>query len=409
MKRIFLCLLALTVLCTTAILSACGGLDRSTAEGTSAETAGTAETAETAPSDAKFRSLMIGGTDLSAYTIVYARSNRADLLEKYPDGYPATEFHKETAERLSDLIHSLYGVRLPVVCDQETEEGEHEILVGRTNRPLSSTLSLKKLKEDKYTVCVSGDTLVICGGGYGSTWHAVDYVEELLRSAVTASDTYTFPADLLHNGTFDFIRIVCIGDSITEGVGVSEPTQYAYPAQLERWLWKDVLVENLGKSGKTMRDDLADSYMKTGSYKRVLQLAEETDVFTVMLGTNDGNRIGTGWSAEDSAAYKRDFEVLLRSISEKNPNARFVIMNCPTTFRDAAQNYDCAEIRALQAELVDEMNAKGYKTTFFDMHTVTEGLEEDYPDLLHPNDKGHTAMAKALAPALESLIETMRP
>jgi lysophospholipase L1-like esterase len=289
---------------------------------------------------------MIGDADLSAYTIVYARSNRADLLEKYPDGYPATEFHKETAERLSDLIHSLYGVRLPVVCDQETEEGEHEILVGRTNRPLSSTLSLKKLKEDKYTVCVSGDTLVICGGGYGSTWHAVDYVEELLRSAVAASDTYTFPADLLHNGTFDFIRIVCIGDSITEGVGVSEPTQYAYPAQLERWLWKDVLVENLGKSGKTMRDDLADSYMKTGSYKRVLQLAEETDVFTVMLGTNDGNRIGTGWSAEDSAAYKRDFEVLLRSISEKNPNARFVIMNCPTTFRDAAQNYDCAEIRA---------------------------------------------------------------
>jgi lysophospholipase L1-like esterase len=70
---------------------------------------------------------------------------------------------------------------------------------------------------------------------------------------------------------------------------------------------------------------------------------------------------------------------------------------------------DCAEIRALQAELVDEMNAKGYKTTFFDMHTVTEGLEADYPDLLHPNDKGHTAMAKALAPALESLIETMRP
>ena len=205
------------------------------------------------------------------------------------------------------------------------------------------------------------------------------------------------------------MKILFYGDSITEGAGVSEPAQYAYPAQLERRLWKDALVENLGNSGKTLRDDLADSYMKTGTYKRALQLADETDVFTIMLGTNDGNRIGTGWGAEDSAAYKRDFEVLLRTISEKNPDVQFVIMNCPTTYRPVEQNYDCAEIRALQAELVDEMNAKGYKTSFFDMHTVTEGLEAYYPDQLHPNDDGHSVMAEALAPTLASLIETMRP
>ena len=412
MKKIVLFLLAM--ICIVACAVSCGETvtttDGTTTEGgATSSTTSMATTTENLPAAEKFESLKVVSNDLSEYKIIYAESDLADLAKANPTYYPVWDFNKETAERLSDLIFSVSGVRLAIACDVDTDVTDKEILIGVTNRTQSEALSLSTVAEETYKVCVSDGKLVICGGLYGSTWHAIDYVEALFTEALAKRNVnYSFASDMAYTGSYDFVRIGCIGDSITQGSKVSIPNRYAYSAQLGRWLWKDAIVTNLGNSGKTLRDDLSDSYMKTPSYQKALRLAPDIDIFTIMLGTNDGNRVGTGWDADDTAAYKRDYEKLVSNLSKENPNMQFVIMNCPTTFRAASQNYDSDTIRVAQRELVDELAAKGYKTSFFDMQSVTKNLSAYYPDQLHPDENGHTIMAEALQKTLAEIIKTIR-
>ena len=78
-------------------------------------------------------------------------------------------------------------------------------------------------------------------------------------------------------------RILCLGDSLTEGYGV-EP-EFAYPARLERRLkelgYSDVHVTNAGISGATTAS--AVSRLKW-------QLRESPEILILALGANDGLR-----------------------------------------------------------------------------------------------------------------------
>ena len=404
MKSSKVFLLITAVLITVVCLVACNG------DGGTVVT--TAQTTAEAPLSV-FESLKIGSNDLSSYTIVYAESELADEAAANPTYYPVWDFNKETAERLSDLIYEVAGIRLSIACDVNTEETENEILIGETDRSVSKSLSLNLIATEKYKICVSGSKLVICGGREGSTWHAIDYLETLFESELTARNaTYVFASDMTYEGKYEFIRIGCIGDSITQGIGV-DSVKHAYPAQLERWLWKDAIVYNFGNSGKTMRDAIPnwfhESYMSTGTYENALMRASNIDIFTVMLGTNDSNRVwqnGTAWKDEDTANFKSSCEKLFLSLKEKNSAVEFVIMNCPAYFGN--QSFGSAKVRSIQSELVDEMNAKGYKTSFFDMYTVTkpfgDNISKYCPDALHPNAEGHTIMAQALAAKIDELI-----
>lgn len=88
---------------------------------------------------------------------------------------------------------------------------------------------------------------------------------------------------------------------------------------------------------------------------------------------------------------------------------QFVIMNCPACFGTRIDNkFGSPELRQIQEELVGEMNEKGYKTSFFDMYSVTKDLQDYYPDNLHPDEDGHTVMAEELANALSELIDGMK-
>ena len=177
---------------------------------------------------ASFDSLKIAGNDIKDYTIVYAESPHAARAAENPDLYPVYDFDKESAERLAELIFKVTGARLTVALDTATEVGAKEILIGETNRELTKALSLSKVKTDEYVIQVSDATLVICGGIYGTTWHALDYIEkEFTTSLENQIATKEFAADYSYKGNHHMIQIACIGDSITEGYGVQSANFYA--------------------------------------------------------------------------------------------------------------------------------------------------------------------------------------
>ncbi len=404
MKKSKLFLLLLLALLMTVIVTACKSPD-TTGENTASGTESSTPEETDPPFPTSFSSIKIGDREISDYTIVYAQSAYSDYVKNAQTRrlFPVYDFDKETADRLSDLIFSFSGVRLPVAEDVSHEKGEYEILVGKTNRTaISDTLKLTELESDDYTLTVFGSALALCGGEYGTTWHAVDYLEKLWSDALAAEkDAFVFGDDFSYKGSYHLTRIGCIGDSITEGVGSSNSPLYAYPAQLGRYLWKDAVVINYGNSGKTMRRDLADAFMRTNTYMSALRQAAKIDIFTIMLGTNDSNR-DRDWTEEDSVLYNESCLALVEALKKKNSSLRFVLANCPAYFGN--DDFGSETVRELQDALVPVLNDAGYPTTFFDMYAVTKSFRSLFPDSLHPNDEGHRRMAEAFAEELQELI-----
>ena len=356
------------------------------------------------PVPTSFASMKIGETPISDYTIVYATSPyeayaKDNSKKQY---FPVYDFDHETANRLADLIFDLTGVRLNVVQDTKSTEVANEILIGKTNRTVSSSGHFANLLTDDYVVNVVGSKLVIRGGEFGTTWHAIDYLETRFAAKLAKREVdYTFASGFLYKGKHHITVIGCIGDSITQGVGASDQALLSYPAQMGRLLWKDAIVQNFGNSGSTMRDDLGDAYTKRNSFMYAVGVAANADIFTIMLGTNDSNR-DQAWSDADSQSYNESCLGIMKALKAKNPDLKFVLANCPAYFGSA--NFGSLQVLLLQKALVSTANDAGYPTTFFDTYTATKTLRSYFPDSLHPNDMGHLKMAEAFAEYLQTLI-----
>lgn len=378
---------------------------KQTTAATSAETTAVTTAAETTTGPKTFSSLKIGETPISDYTIVYARSEYASYtrIPTMKDYFPVHDFNRDTAKRLSELIFDLSGIKLPIKEDEGYAASANEILIGKTNRA-ETTKAIGGLTSDDYLIEVVDTKLVICGGEYGTTWHALDHLETFFAGLLAEQKTdYTFASDFSYKGNYHLVRVGCIGDSITQGNNIS-PTILTYPAHLARYLWKDALVTNLGSSGSTMRDDLA-AYTERDVYQTALKIAAETDLFFIMLGTND-SFYDSSWSSADSEKFNEDCLDIVKSLWEKNDNLQFVLANCPTYF--GTGGWASATVRLLQKALVPTLNDAGYPTTFFDMHTATLQMGEYFTDQLHPNEEGYMMMGEIVANAILPMIQSMQ-
>ena len=394
---------------TPVITTTANAAESTTAVTTSVTTAPITTAAVTTEAPKQFASLKIGETPISEYTIVYARSKYAGYI-KMPNMkafFPIYDFDRESAERLSDIIFELSGVRLKVAEDQSRVAGDNEILIGKTNRinaVNTSTLSLGSLATDDYLIDVEDTKLVICGGAYGTTWHALDYLESYLASLLEGDTAdYAFASDYTYQGAYHLVQIGCIGDSITQGSNASS-SHLTYPEQLGRILWKDAIVTNYGSSGSTMRNDLA-AYTQRDVYNQARAAASKTDLFIVMLGTNDSFYDGS-WTDADSKKFNEDCLGIFQALKAKNQNLQFVLANCPRYF--GTGGWASVTVRGLQRNLVPTLNDAGYPTTFYDMFTATSQMSQYFPDQLHPDNEGSMIMAQKFATFLQPLVESLQ-
>lgn len=357
---------------------------------------------EPATEEPKLEKLTVGGAELSEYTIVYARNSYYKVLSGIRDQLKGDyDFDHLTAQRLADLIYERFGVRMTVAQDTKTKAGEKEILIGKTNRKLHS----ETLGADDYTVSLTEGKLVVCGGAFGTTWHAIDAIEAWLAQKAQDGKTADFTAADSITGTYHLKTVACIGDSITYGATSTDPQYLSFPANMQRILWHDYRITNYGHSGKTMRDDLQDSYMATETWQRLLADRTGYDLVLLMLGTNDSHR-DPDWDAEDDSRFKRSCKTLLKAVKEKNPNATFVMMNCPKYF-DPNGKFASPHIRELQLETAKWLNAGGFRILFYDMYSFTEKEmgASLFPDNLHPGDAGYVVMGKGVAQLVRAVTE----
>ena len=184
------------------------------------------------------------------------------------------------------------------------------------------------------------------------------------------------------------IRILALGDSLTEGFGVDETE--AYPAVLEQLLLDQghaVRMVNGGVSGSTS----ASALSRLKWYARA-----KPDFLILALGANDGlrglsvERMKANLGATIGFAKKRGMVVLLAGMQmPKNYGEAYT-----TAFRNAFPELAEAHEVALLPFLLEGVGGRP---------------DKNLRDGIHPNPDGHQIIARTVLRHLEPLLEKHSP
>ena len=186
------------------------------------------------------------------------------------------------------------------------------------------------------------------------------------------------------------IKVACVGDSITQGVGAQRGK--SYPAQLQGLLGDGYQVGNFGVSARTLLKKGDFPYWNEKKYQDAL--AMEPAIVVIMLGTNDTKP--QNWKFE--AEFEADYRELVKSFQSLKSKPRvFVCRPVPVPGKG---NYGINE-ENIQKEIprIDAL-AKALGCGVIDMHAALAKFPEMLPDRVHPNTAGAGEMAKAAARAI---------
>ncbi len=187
------------------------------------------------------------------------------------------------------------------------------------------------------------------------------------------------------------IKVACIGNSITYGVGVINREKDSYPMILSQLLGRDYEVRNFGVSAKTMIRR-GKSYMSENAFQQALDY--NPDVLIVKLGTNDTNPVV--WK------YKNDFIGdmcdLVNDFRKNNPAVKVYLCYPVAIYTASMQSRE----KVLQEEVIPMIAkaAKKLHAEIIDLHTPTVGMPEGFKDALHPNENGAKIIAETIYTAL---------
>lgn len=191
------------------------------------------------------------------------------------------------------------------------------------------------------------------------------------------------------NGTLK-IKVACVGDSITEGVGA--PLEKSYPAQLAQLLGDAYEVKNFGNSGSTLLRNGDKPYERQPQYRAMLEM--KADIYVIKLGTNDTKP--HNWVKRQE--FKPSAFALVDAIRAANPNAEiFVCLPVPAF----PENFGITDA-VIRTEVIPQIReiAAEKKLHLIDLYSLLDGHPEMVPDKVHPNAEGYTRISAAVRNAI---------
>ena len=187
------------------------------------------------------------------------------------------------------------------------------------------------------------------------------------------------------------IKIACIGNSVTYGYGLNDPSTQSYPVQLQKMLGEKYEVKNFGHSGATLLRKGHNPYFKTKEFVEALNLIP--DIAVIHLGLNDTDP--RDWN-NYSNDFRGDYSWLIDTLRKVNPQVKVYIclmtpiFNDHPRFRSGTRGWYW-KIQNLIPEI-----AKVNHTGLIDLHTPFYFHPNLFPDALHPNKEGAVMLAKTV-------------
>lgn len=191
------------------------------------------------------------------------------------------------------------------------------------------------------------------------------------------------------------IRVACIGNSITYGMTLADPSTQSYPAQLQRLLGTDYEVGNFGKSGTTLLRHGHRPYVAQKEWCDALRF--RPDVAVVHLGVNDTDpRNWPNYRDE----FVGDYLALIDTLRQVNPKCRIIIARLtPITSLHARFESGTRDwLQQIQSAI--ETVARVARVELIDFHRSLYALPFLQPDAVHPTAEGATLLAQTVHGAI---------
>lgn len=209
-------------------------------------------------------------------------------------------------------------------------------------------------------------------------------------------------------------KLICLGDSITEGFGL-EPHE-SYPACLQELLGAEYDVMNAGVTAHCVIDEVLPDgrvlglpYVRTSLYAKALEA--KGDIYVVLLGTNDAQDglfdDGTGVDPVFDIFSHREsfvscFERILGDIRQVNPAAK-IYVGRPVPVLSCIWPKHQQKYLDVILEKLDEIGRRNQDVVMIDFYGgfCSKGyqwLKEHYQaDGLHPGTDGARLIAQMVA------------
>ena len=188
------------------------------------------------------------------------------------------------------------------------------------------------------------------------------------------------------------LKVACIGDSITEGAGVDNPTVNAYPIVLGRLLGTNYQTRNFGVSGRTLLRKGDYPYWNEAAFKNATNYLPNN--VTIKLGTNDSKP--QNWKYKDQ--FGRDLSDMIDVFANRPSHPRvFVCYPVPAYGLNFDINPDIIKNEIIP---IIKQVAKQKGATTVDLYTPLSGRPDLFPDLIHPTAAGAAIIASTLHGAL---------
>ena len=182
------------------------------------------------------------------------------------------------------------------------------------------------------------------------------------------------------NSTENSFRILILGDSLTEGYGVS--AQQAFPSLLEKKL-NDEFSSDKNSSYEIINAGISGSTSSGGVSRIEWLLKSKPDFLILALGGNDGLR---GVPVEET---KNNLEKIILAAKSKDIPTLLAGMKMPP-------NYGIEYTREFSKQFEDLANQENVPLIPFLLEGVGGNPAMNLPDRIHPNPAGHQKIAQTV-------------
>jgi alpha-L-fucosidase 2 len=183
-------------------------------------------------------------------------------------------------------------------------------------------------------------------------------------------------------------KVVCVGDSITEGYGLACQSKTGYPVMLDSVLGPGYTVLNSGRSATTLQKKGDFPYWICKEFSNVF--AFQPNIIIVMLGTNDTK--SQNWHA---ASYEKDYQALIDTFKTIPTNPKIYLCLPVPVFKTKWGINDSTIVHGV-IPIVQKL-AKTNNLPVIDLYHQMGQQGVNFFDSIHPNEKADKVMAGIIA------------